>query len=224
MFSGIIETLGNVLQIKEESGRFFEITSKKNLDLKKGDSLAVNGVCLTASHIHSPKQLGAKTRTSARDSRSCSYVFFASKETLALTNLRFLNTESIVNLERPLVFGENGRLHGHLVMGHVDGTEKILAIKKNKQSCILTLSLGHASGGGRAYLILKGSVCLNGISLTVYRLHDDSFEVMIIPHTYQHTNLQYLKPGMEINIEYDMLAKYAENFYKLESAKNINKI
>lgn len=181
MFTGIIET---VREIKKISGRSVSVAIPEDWKPEIGESVAVNGVCLTV--------------TSAEKGLS---VFDISPETYSKTIFRFLKTGSPVNLERALKFGD--RISGHFVTGHIDGIARVLAVKKSGESHVFEF---EAPGSG--CLIEKGSVAVNGVSLTVFDLSGGSFKAAVIPHTYENTNLKYLKPGSRVNIEFDMLGKY----------------
>jgi riboflavin synthase len=157
-------------------------------DLRAGDSVAVNGCCLTA--------------TSVRDG---GFTFDLLEETLARTNLGTLGPESAVNLERALAAG--GRLGGHFVQGHIDCTARVLAFEARGADYRLEVELPD---GFAHYAAFKGSIALNGISLTIAELLPASFAVWIIPHTRRATNLAGLQPDDLLNIEFDLIAKYVE--------------
>jgi riboflavin synthase len=157
------------------------------IDLSVGESLAVNGCCLTVT---------------TKDSTSASFDLLG--ETLARTNLGHLAAGSRVNLERAL--RADGRFGGHFVQGHIDTTAKVISVEKKNGDLLLLIELPPA---GAPYFIEKGSIAVNGVSLTVSSLTNDHFGLWIIPHTLQETNLGDLKNGDLVNLEYDMLAKYA---------------
>lgn len=157
-------------------------------DLVLGESLAVNGCCLTVT-----------------ENQSGTAAFDLLGETLARTNLGMLGAGAKVNLERALC--ADGRFGGHFVQGHIDTTAEVLAADHRSADLNLLIRLPDA---GRPYLMEKGSIAVNGVSLTVATLDDEAFGLWIIPHTLQETNLGDLKPGDLVNLEYDMLAKYAE--------------
>lgn len=192
MFTGIIEEIGIVKEVKPlDSGVQLTISCSKILDdLKIGDSVAVNGACQTAI-----------------EANSSFFKVESSKETLDLTTLQNLKSGDIVNLERALKLSD--RLGGHIVSGHVEGTGTF--IKKIKQG-ISTLYYFAAPDNIARYLIHKGSVCINGISLTIASLDNNILSVAVIPSTEEFTNLKYLQPGNKINLEPDVLAKYIEKF------------
>lgn len=196
MFSGIIEALLPIEEIiieNREAKRFILSLSSSipSKDLKIGESIAINGVCQTILKINKN-----------------SVEFYASKETLEITNLSHLKTGDKVNVERAMIYGS--RVNGHLVSGHVDEISSVLNISSEKTSTTFRIAV---KPNKRKYFINKGSITVNGISLTVYKLDENFFEVMIIPHTYENTNLAALKIGDDVNLEYDFMAKYVENFH-----------
>jgi len=186
MFTGIIEELGSVAS----AGSRTRIQCHHVLrDIHEGASIAVNGVCLTAVDV-----------------RSDGFWCDLSPETLARTNLGALREGSLVNLERPAAVGD--RLSGHIVQGHVDGTGEFLALQPLPEgNWWLTVRI---PAGLDRYVILKGSITLDGVSLTVASIDQDVIGVAIIPHTYQNTVLQTYGPGTAINIEVDLIGKYVE--------------
>lgn len=197
MFTGIVEETGAVKAFeKGAAGARLEIEASTVLgDMQLGGSIAVNGCCLTAVEISES-------------------AFFAdlSPETLARTNLGDLTAGARVNLERPLL--PSSRLSGHFVQGHVDGTGEFLGIDAvGDDNWKLRV---RAPRDLLRYLVYKGSVAIDGISLTIASLVDDIIEVAIIPHTFQETNLGARKPGDRVNLEVDILAKYVAR--QLESA------
>ncbi len=196
MFTGIVEETGRVSRFdRSDAGARIVVEAAKVLsDLEIGGSIAVNGCCLTAIEIDA-------------DSFSADL----SPETLERTNLGELELGRKVNLERPLA--PTSRLSGHFVQGHVDGTGEFLGID----------SLGDGNWTLRVrapepllkYLVYKGSVAIDGISLTVARLDSDVIEVAVIPHTYRETNLADRRPGERINLEADVIAKHVERLMAL---------
>jgi len=191
MFTGIIEELGTIGEVEmRATGARIRILCRTVLsDAATGASIAVNGVCLTAL-----------------DLREDSFSADLAPETLARTSLGELKPGSLVNLERPLL--ATGRLNGHIVQGHVDGTGEITRFDPlGEENWWLEVRL---PGQLLRYCVLKGSICLDGISLTVAALKDDRVSVTIIPHTYQSTNLRTKKVGQAINVECDVVAKYVE--------------
>jgi riboflavin synthase len=192
MFTGIIEETGIVKFLnRQSSGAVIQIQCLKILeDLKTGDSIAINGTCQTAVKI-------------GKD-------FFeveASLETLKLTNLANLKIGQKVNLERAMA--ANSRLGGHIVSGHVEGTG--IFLKKENQG-LAEIFYFEAPENIAKYLIYKGSVCLNGISLTIASLNENIFSVSVVSHTLKETNLYDLKHGDIVNLEPDVIAKYVEKF------------
>lgn len=154
--------------------------------LKLNESVSHNGACLSVIPLN-------KTR----------YEVMAVKETLARTNLKHLHVGDMINLERSLPV--NGRIDGHFVQGHIDGTVKCQSIKKLKGSNIFTFSIKKED---TKYIVEKGSVALNGVSLTVADTSKNTFSVAIIPYTFKHTNFNGIGVGDEVNVEYDILGKY----------------
>ena len=187
MFTGIIEKTGTVKSRKDKDGNtIFSIACGFENDLAIGQSIAHNGVCLTLTNI-------------AKDS----YEVAAVGETLKVSNIGLLQVGDQVNLERCLP--ANGRLDGHIVQGHVDCTANCEVLEELSGSHKLWFSF--EPGPGRL-LVAKGSVAVNGVSLTVVDALQDSFSVVVIPHTWQHTNLCQLQEGSTVNIEFDILGKY----------------
>lgn len=188
MFTGIIEQLGKVTQIQQEgTNKHFTITAPFTAELKIDQSVAHNGVCLTVVNI-----------------QGNDYTVTAIDETLQKTNLNNLVVGDVVNLERCMP--ANGRFDGHIVQGHVDGTATCLSVTDEQGSWVFTFKLAQPENA--RYIVNKGSICINGISLTVVNCVDDTFSVAIIPYTYEHTNLHLVKPGTTVNIEYDIVGKY----------------
>ena len=188
MFTGIIEQLGKVTQIQQEgTNKHFTITAPFTAELKIDQSVAHNGVCLTVVNI-----------------QGNDYTVTAIDETLQKTNLNNLVVGDVVNLERCMP--ANGRFDGHIVQGHVDGTATCLSVTDEQGSWVFTFKLAQPENA--RYIVNKGSICINGISLTVVNCLDDTFSVAIIPYTYEHTNLHSVKPGTTVNIEYDIVGKY----------------
>ena len=191
MFTGIIEGLGNIVSFDKKTNNRSAAKMKINIGkiakgLKIGDSVAINGVCLTAVSI-------SKGITE----------FEIIGETIKKTNLGSLERGDKVNIERSLKIGE--RLEGHFVLGHVDGIGIISKIEKQSNQIQIWIKLPK---GLSKYVIKKGSITVDGISLTVVDVLKDKFSVSIIPHTMQITNLSYKKVGDKVNIETDILGKY----------------
>lgn len=190
MFTGIIEAVGRVAAIERDpaGARIVVAPEVPWDDVRIGDSVAVNGVCLSV--------------VECGDGR---LAFEAVPETLSRTNLGDLSPSGRVNLERPLRAG--ARLDGHVVQGHVDGTAELVSLIPEGVGWRIRLLPPAALG---RYIVEKGSIALDGISLTVARVEDPAFEVAIIPHTWKATNLSGRVPGERINVEVDILAKYVE--------------
>ncbi len=190
MFTGIVEELGFVSILERHTdGAKISISAKTvTEDTKDGDSIAVNGVCLTALNIR-PDGFDADV----------------SEETLRRSTLGNLAAGSRVNLERALTF--SSRLDGHIVQGHVDGRGKFIAAIQ--EGDFYTVRIGFPPELAR-YLVHKGSVAVEGISLTIAELTEDHFDIAVIPKTWELTNLSTLKPDDAVNLEVDMIAKYVE--------------
>ncbi|HEY6189003.1 MAG TPA: riboflavin synthase [Pyrinomonadaceae bacterium] len=190
MFTGIIEELGRVrsLERRGEGARLVIEASTVTVDTQEGDSISVNGVCLTAIDV-----------------RADSFAADGSRETLQRSTLGRLRAGSPVNLERAVT--PSTRLGGHIVQGHVDGRGRFLSAEEHGGSW--TLRIGYPKELAR-YLVFKGSVTVEGISLTIAALADDYFEIAIIPKTWAVTNLSHLGAGDEVNLEADIIAKYVE--------------
>lgn len=190
MFTGIIEELGAVESIMVgDSGRLRVRAPLVSSDLHAGDSVSVNGVCLTAVEVH-----------------GANFEFDASPETLSRSSLASLKRGDLVNLERALL--PTTRLGGHIVQGHVDGTGQIVSADPLGDG-EWQLSVSYPAELDR-YLVLKGSISVDGISLTIASLDGAVFSVAVIPHTWEHTNLRTRRPGDTVNLEIDVLAKYVE--------------
>ena len=187
MFTGIIEETGTVETI-EINGTNIIFTLKANLakELKVDQSVSHSGVCLTVESISDN-----------------TYTVTAIEETLKKTNLSFWKTGTVINLERCLRF--DGRLDGHIVQGHVDTVAKCIERKEQKGSWEFSFRFDKKFA---PLIIEKGSVSVNGISLTAYNVTDTSFTVAIIPYTFEHTNIQYAETGDKVNIEFDIIGKY----------------
>lgn len=188
MFTGIIEDIGEVVAIeKEQSNLIFTIKSKLTPELKIDQSVAHNGVCLTVVDINGMQ-----------------YKVTAIAETLSKTNLDTLKPGSLVNLERSLL--ANQRIDGHFVQGHVDTTGVCTEIVNKNGSWLFTVQ--YVADQTHFYTVSKGSICINGISLTVAQSNKGEMALAIIPYTYENTNLNTLKTGDKVNIEFDILGKY----------------
>lgn len=197
MFTGIIQALGHITRIEPRDGdvRLHIETGTLDLsDVAPGDSIAVSGVCLTAL-----------------EPASNSFVADVSNETLGLTTLGDAAEGEVVNLEKALRLAD--RLGGHLVTGHVDGLAEVTAIEADARSqrwCF------RVPSGLSRYIARKGSVCIDGVSLTVNAVDGDEFEVNLIPHTQQVTTFSQRRVGDAVNIEVDLMARYAERLFAQE--------
>ncbi len=190
MFTGIVEEVGTVREIRKgQTSSFIEIQAKTVLsDVHLGDSIAVNGVCLTVTEFSAD-----------------SFRADVMNETLNRSSLGSLRSGSHVNLERAMP--ANGRFGGHIVSGHIDGTGVITDIRRDGISVWYTIGTTAAV---MRYIVEKGSVAIDGISLTVAKVTDSSFSVSIIPHTAEQTVLSYKKTGDTVNLENDIIGKYVE--------------
>jgi len=187
MFTGIIETMARISAIRQEgSNVHFTISSSITPQLRIDQSVAHNGVCLTVVAIDGD-----------------SYVVTAVAETLAKTNLGTWQAGDEINIERSLKIGD--RLDGHFVQGHVDATATCIEKRVLDGSWLFRFRFPTSYA---ALIIEKGSVCINGVSLTVFNAGKDEFTVTIIPYTYQHTNFHSIEEGTVVNIEFDVLGKY----------------
>lgn len=190
MFSGIIQSIGQVLEREQHSdGATIRINASELSSMPRhrlGDSIAVNGVCLTVTAL-----------------TSSSFYAEISNTTLGITNLKYLQAQHYVNLESALTLNE--AVNGHLVSGHVDHVGYLHSIEKNGFSRILTFMIDP---GLSQYVIEKGSITLDGISLTVNAIDQNKVTVTIIPHTWTHTIAQYWEIDTEVNVEVDMIARY----------------
>ena len=196
MFTGIVEETGTVERIKP-AAKSIELTVRANVcgrGLKVGASLAVNGCCLTV------------VKLAARGKHKLAQ-FDLLNETWRRTNLQFANPGSLVNLERPL--RADGNLGGHFVTGHIDGIGRITRWERMGQDHVLDVA---ASAEVMRYVVFKGSIAVDGISLTVAGVSKKTFRIWIIPHTYEVTALRERKVGDAVNLEADLLGKYVEKF------------
>jgi riboflavin synthase len=190
MFTGIIEATGEITAI-DSAGAFRNLRVRAGDILegaRVGDSIAVNGVCLTVRALH-PGSFAAEM----------------SKETLDRTSLKKLAAGAIVNLERPM--RADGRFGGHIVQGHVDGVGKIRSFTRDGDNWNLSVEFPEPA---MRYIVEKGSITIDGISLTVASMQPGVLAVAIIPHTFENTNLRHAKVGDAVNLEFDLIAKYVE--------------
>lgn len=191
MFTGIIEAMGKVETIEEEgSNRHFLISSPIAEELKIDQSIAHNGVCLTVVNL-----------------KPGMYTVTAIEETLKRSNLGELKEGSLVNLERSMASG--GRLDGHIVQGHVDTTAECIEKETLEGSWYYKF---RYPARDKHLMVDKGSICVNGVSLTVVEPEKDFFSVAIIPYTFEHTNFKSMEPGDKVNLEYDILGKYIARY------------
>ena len=211
MFTGIIEAVGRIKKIEPVAGdmRLTVAASSEARasnaaealdmsDVKLGDSIAVNGVCLTAIEFDEN-----------------SFVADVSNETINLTSLKDLAPGSEVNLEKALL--PTTRLGGHLVSGHVDGLGEVLSIREESRSVQLII---RAPESLKHYIAMKGSICIDGTSLTVNKVKDSDFEINIVPHTQQRTIIKNYRVGTRVNLEVDLIARYLERLLMKQGAEN----
>ncbi|WKV10708.1 riboflavin synthase [Marivirga harenae] len=186
MFTGIIESLGEIVSAdKENSNLILTVKSDISSELKIDQSISHNGVCLTVTELHPD-----------------AHTVVAVDETLKKSSIGNLQKGDFVNLERCMIM--NGRLDGHIVQGHVDGKGKCLSINDEDGSWIFTFSYDSSEN----VLVEKGSICINGVSLTCFDVTDEKFSIAIIPYTFEHTNFKKMKKNDEVNLEFDIIGKY----------------
>ena len=196
MFTGIIEDLGEVIKLEEQLDNLnITIKSKLTPELKIDQSVAHNGVCLTVVEINND-----------------TYKVTAIKETLLKSNLGKLQHKDVVNLERAMILGT--RLDGHIVQGHVDQTAVCESVVEQNGSWVFTFSYDPSLNN---VTIEKGSITVNGVSLTVVDSRASKFSVAIIPYTYEHTTFSKIKKGDIINLEFDVIGKYVSKIMSLRS-------
>ena len=190
MFTGIIEEVGHIVAIEDsDEFRTLRVEAGAVLDgIKAGASISVNGVCLTV-----------------RTCNAGSFTADLSRETLERTSLNALHAGTVVNLERPM--RADGRFGGHIVQGHVDGVGKIRSFDRDGDNWNLRVEFPESAA---RYIVHKGSIAIDGISLTVASLKTPVLEVAIIPHTFENTNLRHAQAGDTVNLEFDVIAKYVE--------------
>lgn len=192
MFTGIIETLGKVKEIKKDQGNLhITIDSVLTDELKIDQSVAHNGICLTVVAIH----------------ESC-YTVTAIGETIQKTNISNWQVGDTVNLERAMKLGD--RLDGHIVQGHVDQVGSCVSVQKTDGSWFYTFEYDASLGN---ITIEKGSITVNGVSLTVVNSEKNKFSVAIIPYTFEHTNFNSFVEGTKVNLEFDVIGKYVSRLY-----------
>ena len=195
MFTGIITHKGEITEIKTSKSVLFTISTSTDFatDLKIGDSICVNGACLTAINIE-------------KNIKKPSFELQLMPETMTKTAFDISKVGDEINLEKAMTF--NQRLDGHIVQGHVDGVGKINQYIQEEDKWILSVKIPQDL---RKYIAYKGSVCINGVSLTVSKKTEDGLEVSLITHTLENTNLKSLKINDLVNIEIDIIARYIEN-------------
>ncbi len=192
MFTGIIETVGEIVNLNQEGKNLnLEIKTPLASHLKVDQSVSHNGVCLTVVEV-----------------KELSYVVTAIQETLDKTNLKTLTKGSTVNLERAMKLGD--RLDGHIVQGHVDVTAICIAVEDANGSWIFTFKYKDTEFS----TVEKGSITVNGVSLTVVDSKKQTFSVAIIPYTFENTNFKEIKVGSEVNLEFDIIGKYVKNLMR----------
>lgn len=202
MFTGIVEEVGRITRIEQRGeNRRITITAQNTpKELRTGNSVAVSGVCLTALDI----QPG-------------SFCADLAPETWTRTSFSRIHQGALINLELPMK--ADGRFGGHIVQGHVDGVGKLIAFERISDSENWWLHI-ELPGDVEKYTVFKGSISIEGISLTVARLENNRCTIAIIPHTVEMTNLHSLKPGDPVNLEADLIAKYVEKMMKGEASEN----
>lgn len=196
MFTGIIQKLGSVTElVRSPSDPKTELKLRLESDFNDvtlGESIAINGVCLTVTEFTSEGSL----------------FFYVSRETLERTNFDGLKERDSVNLERALRASD--RLSGHIVQGHVDGLASFLGSRAIGDSYEVRFELPESLS---RYCVEKGSIALNGVSLTLNQVQGNEISIMLIPHTWEHTNLSKIQPGAKVNVEIDIFAKYFEKYF-----------
>ncbi len=194
MFTGIVEATGTIKKIDiEGTNKTFTVEAPFGNELEVNQSLSHNGVCLTVTGVEGN-----------------SYKVTAVQETLIKTNLGELSEGDIVNLERAM--GSGYRFDGHIVQGHVDQTGRVTHIEEVDGSWLFDFEFDPSTGN---FLVEKGSVCIDGVSLTVFNVGEGSFRVTIIPHTMEVTNFKTYKAGTKVNLEFDVIGKYIKRLFDL---------
>lgn len=194
MFTGIIESIGKVEDIQRKGSNVdFKIQSKLGPELKIDQSVSHNGVCLTITKVE-----------------NLSHWVTAIDETLKKSNLGSLTIGSLINLERCML--NNGRFDGHIVQGHVDQIGRVSSIKDENGSWLFDFEYDHSLGN---VTVEKGSISINGISLTCFNSQEGKFSVGIIPYTFENTNFNTLKIGDTVNLEFDIIGKYVKRLLRI---------
>ena len=200
MFTGIIETIGKVTGLEKDKGNLhITIETPIAKELKIDQSIAHDGICLTTVHV---------------DSENNKYTITAVQETLDRTNLRFIDIGYEINLERCMRMDD--RFDGHIVQGHVDQTAKCKSVEETDGSWKITFEYDPTQEN---FTVEKGSVSINGTSMTVVDSGSDFFSVAVIPYTFENTNFKDFKPGTVVNIEFDVIGKYVQKLLKLHLNK-----
>ena len=195
MFTGIIEECGKIVEINSEgTNKHFLVESKISSELKVDQSISHNGVCLTVTSVEGDK-----------------HWVTAIEETMIKTNLGELKEGDIVNLERCMI--ADGRFDGHVVQGHVDQIGEVTGVKEAEGSWYFDFEFDANKGN---ITVEKGSICINGVSLTCFNSGKNTFTVAIIPYTFDNTNFNQLKPGDKVNLEFDILGKYVQKILSLK--------
>jgi riboflavin synthase len=203
MFTGIVEKTGRVHKIHTEgTNKTFTIESDLASELHTDQSLSHNGVCLTVTQAS-----------------GTTYTVTAVQETLLKSNLGDLRESDLVNLERSMPAG--GRFDGHIVQGHVDQTGQVTAVQEMEGSWLIDFEYDYESTGN--FLVEKGSVCIDGVSLTVFNCTKNTFRVTIIPHTWNVTNFQNYRVGTRVNLEFDVIGKYLQRLFELGYENELRK-
>ena len=224
MFTGIIESLGKIDSIETHgTNKTFWVSSPVSNELKVDQSISHNGVCLTVEELYVPGtrseekitrsgqnvNVGPDGRAAGDGSGNGLHRVTAIRETLEKTNLSHWQPGDLVNLERCLLM--NGRLDGHIVQGHVDATATCIDRKELDGSWEFRFEFPKKF----SHLVIeKGSICLNGISLTIFNVKKSRFDIAVIPYTFEHTNVQSIKTGDKVNLEFDMIGKYVSRMAK----------
>lgn len=200
MFTGLVEEMGKVERISPKGGgKELVISAERVLQgTHIGDSISINGACLTVTWIEGNR-----------------FAVDLSPETLRRSNLNDLSLGDMVNLERPLRLSD--RLGGHLILGHVDEVGRVVSTRREGESILITI---RVSPDGMRYIVEKGSVCIDGVSLTIAAVRTDSFDIALIPHTLKVTTLGLKGPGDRVNVEYDIIGKYVERLLTINGRAN----
>lgn len=211
MFTGLVEDLGAVDAVDATAdGVRLTVRTRLTAELGLGDSIAVNGVCLTAVALIGADDAGATQSLppGSRRSRATAFTADVMHETLRRSSLGAVAAGRTVNLE--LAMRPDARLGGHIVQGHVDGLGEITGVREDGFARIVTVTVPGGTEGLLRYVVEKGSIAIDGVSLTVARVDDTSFDVSLIPETLERTTLGGAAPGTPVNLEVDVMAKYAE--------------